>query len=241
MVLQLELGIKPIVKFNFENFVVSESNLQIISHLKALTTGQDSFLQDNYIYLWGSKSTGKSHLLHAIVEEATHNNLSAIYFSFESSVLNSSDHSDILGILDNLESFDIICLDNIQNIVGFTQWEEALFGFYNLIKDANKKLIITSDCSVNTLDIKLADLKSRLAWGVSYNLKSLSDQDKITLLQTKANDRGISLSYDLAQFLIVRASRDISSLFEILDKLDQASLRQKRMLTIPFAKSVLGL
>lgn len=235
MALQLALGIKPTIKYTFDNYVISEHNTQAISHLKYLIKNPEN----SYLYLWGAHSVGKSHLLHAVIEYANNNNLTASYFSFDYILNNLA--SCPVELLDSLEAFDIVCLDDVQFIAGHQDWEEALFGFYNRIKDANKILIISSDCSVHSLNIALPDLKSRLTSGVAYHLKSLSDEDKMVLLQTNANERGISLSPELAHFMISRGSRDITGLFEMLDKLDQASLRHKRKLTIPFAKSILGL
>jgi DnaA family protein len=231
MALQLELGIKPTIKYSFENYVVSEHNTQAVSHLKYMVAN----IESTYIYLWGATRVGKSHLLHAVSEYAVKYELSATYFSFENIEAVTPD------LLDSLEAYDIICLDDIQYIAGNKLWEEALFGLYNLIKDANKILIITSNCAVANLNIKLADLKSRLVSGISYHLKFLSDEDKVKLLQINANERGMTLSSELAQFLISRGSRDIAGLFIMLDKLDEASLRYKRKLTIPFVKSVLGI
>lgn len=260
MALQLELGIKPVIKFSFVNYVVSEYNTQAVAHLKYILNHPEA----SYIYLWGGLSTGKSHLLRAVCEQASQNQLTSSYFSFDflnssSSKQNTLDMSSgtssltsprtsprtspsiSIDILDSLELYDVVCFDDIQCIAGHDDWEEAVFGFYNRIKDAQKILVIAGDRSVNSMPIKLPDLKSRLAWGVSYNIKPLSDDDKILLLQTNANERGMTLSDELAHYLIARGSRDLPGLFSILDKLDQASLRYKRKLTIPFAKTVLGL
>lgn len=241
MALQLELAIKPTIKYSFDNFIVSEHNTQAVSHIKYLLRNPEN----SYIYLWGEPSIGKTHILHAVLEQASVNKLTATYFSFrsiftEQSFGNLTSVDEINNLLESLEDFDIVCLDDIQCIAGKQPWEEGLFGFYNRIKDANKVLLITGDCSVNSLNISLPDLKSRLAWGVSYHLRPLDDYDKKVLLQTHSKERGITLSDELAKYLITRGRRDVPGLFEMLDKLDQYSMRYKRKLTIPFAKEILG-
>lgn len=235
----IDLGLKPIIKHTFENYIVAQHNDQIVAHLKYLIqqtlSGQPS---SNYLYLWGQSGTGKTHLLQAVCEEAClDNNVKAAYFSFK-------DHADVdsavLGdILESFESQDLICLDDLNLINHHQDHEELLFGFYNRIKDANKTLIIASDCSVTSLNIGLADLQSRLASGVSYHLKTLDDQDKKNLLMTCANERGMTLSGEVADYLITHGRRDIVGLFEMLDKLDKASIQYKRKLSIPFAKEIL--
>lgn len=232
MVLQLELSIKPAVKYSFDNYITTEENLQAVSHLHYCIRHPEN----TYIYIWGHDGVGKSHLLQALIEFASQKNLLAGYFSFSDPELTSMP----VSVLDSFENLDLICLDDIQCIAGNEHWEEALFGFYNRIKDANKVLVVASNSSVNALPIELPDLKSRLAWGVSYNIKPLNDDDKQVFLQTKAKERGITLSSDLARYIVSRGQRDIKGLSAMLDKLDCESLRQKRKLTIPFAKEVLG-
>jgi len=237
----IDLGIKPIIKHTFANYVVSITNQQIIAHLKYIIHECSTQVTNNYIYLWGQPGVGKTHLLQAVCEEAflDNYNLRASYFSFKYLINNNLlEALDIADILDNLEQQDIICLDDI-NLIESKSLQTTLFDFFNRIKDANKTLIIASLCSVNSLKIELLDLKSRLASGISYNLKALDDQDKKKLLKTRAYERGITLTDDLADYLITHGKRDIEGIFDMLNQLDRASMKQKRKLTIPFAKEIL--
>jgi DnaA family protein len=88
--------------------------------------------------------------------------------------------------------------------------------------------------------IKLPDLKSRLAWGVVYQLHALSDEQKLDALKLRAQGRGLDLDLPVGKFLLRRCPRNMAQLFETLELLDQASLAQQRRLTIPFVKEVLG-
>ena len=69
----------------------------------------------------------------------------------------------------------------------------------------------------------------------------LKDADKQAALQLRAKVRGLELSDDVAQFLILRLSRDTHVLFSKLGELDAASLAEQRKLTIPFVKKALDL
>lgn len=240
--LQLDLidfGIKPIVKNTFSNYIVSEDNIPIIAHVKYLVKHPES----SYIYLWGKSGVGKSHLLQAVCEEALSNNLIANYFSFKYLQKNNilDDTSSIDSLFENLEQQDIICLDDLDVFFAGNsrEREEQLFGFYNRLKDANKILIIAGMVSINSLNILLPDLKSRLSSGAIYQLKELDDQGKKQLLKIQAFERGMTLSEELAEYLINHGRRDINGLLEMLDTMDRESMRQKRKLTIPFAKEIL--
>ncbi len=87
----------------------------------------------------------------------------------------------------------------------------------------------------------MPDLNSRLTWGEIYQLNSLTDEQKIKVLQLAAYQRGFQLSDETANFLITRLARDMHTLFKALDLLDKASLQAQRNLTIPFVKKILNL
>jgi DnaA family protein len=86
----------------------------------------------------------------------------------------------------------------------------------------------------------LADLRSRLSWGIVYQLEAVDDEDKTSILQFRAMRRGLALSPGVASYIVSRAPRALDQLLEVLDQLDQASLAQQRALSIPFVKQALG-
>ena len=57
----------------------------------------------------------------------------------------------------------------------------------------------------------------------------------------KAAEKGINVSSEVAEYIIHRVTRGMSELTEILEQLDEASLREKRKITIPFVKQILSL
>ena len=78
-----------------------------------------------------------------------------------------------------LENIDLVCLDDIQLIAGNKEWQQAVFDLYNRMIEQNKCLIITGDQSVAKLNISLPDLVSRLSWGLTEQLKPLTDKEKV--------------------------------------------------------------
>ena len=107
-------------------------------------------------------------------------------------------------------------------------------------RDNNTRLLFTADRVPVSLPLGLADLKSRLSWGVSYKLEPLTDEGKIRLLLQGSEQRGLTLKHDVASYILSRYSRDISDLLAILDQLDQASMAAQRKLTLPFVRQQLG-
>jgi DnaA-homolog protein len=227
---QMTLGFKLRDDASFGNFFVGD-NEQLLAYLHATASGRGEQL----IYFWGGDGVGKTHLLHASCHVASKLGLSAFYLSFKELTQYRPE------ILDNLESMNLVCIDDICSIAGNLQWEEAFFDFFNRLKDEGKRLIVSGNAMPAHLRFGLPDLISRLNSAMVYQLHDLDDEMRLQALIIRAKNRGITLTYEVARFIYRRSSRDMGTLFGILDKLDIASLEAKHRLTIPFVKKVLSL
>ncbi|HAU04534.1 MAG TPA: DnaA regulatory inactivator Hda, partial [Pseudoalteromonas shioyasakiensis] len=118
---------------------------------------------------------------------------------------------------------------------------KGLFNFFNRFNEPGKYLVVTADLLPDMLHINLPDLVSRLKWGTTLQIRSMSDDDKAEALVRRAHMRGLELTDECARFLLTRLSRDMRALLDVLDKLDHASMAAQRKLTIPFIKSTLKL
>jgi DnaA-homolog protein len=213
----------------FDNFFPG-SNMEIINHLQKCIAGNG----ERQIFLWGQSGLGKSHLLQACCQRAQSQQLSSFYFALSPLELPE------LTLLSGLDNFDIVCFDNIEHIAGNQKWELAFFNFFNLHRDQGQTLILSASCPPNEMGILLPDLKTRLNWGLTLKIQPLCDTERITALIFKADQMGFEISPQAGRFLLTHYDRDLSSLWVLLKKLDQASLAAKRKLTIPFLKKILN-
>ena len=232
-VAQLTLSVQLPDDETFASFQ-SESNEIVVQQVRHfLDHMRDDNKQVHSLYLFGLTGVGKSHLLHASCAYADTLGITSLCLSFSELTQLSVD------VLDGLENIDLVCLDDIQLIAGNKKWQQGVFDLYNRMVEQNKCLIITGDQSAAQLNISLPDLVSRLSWGLTEQLKPLSDNEKSFALQYRAQQRGLTMSDEVASFLINRLSRDMTSLIAALEQLDQASIREQRRITIPFIKDVL--
>ena len=230
---QLTLSVQLPDDETFESFK-SQSNQMVVQQLTHfLDQITKSNKQVHSMYLFGLSGVGKSHLLHASCAYADTLGITSLCLSFSELTQLSVD------VLDGLENIYLVCLDDIQLIAGNKKWQQGVFDLYNRMVEQNKCLIITGDQSVTNLNISLPDLVSRLSWGLTEQVKPLSDEEKSFSLQYRAQQRGLYISDEVASFLINRLSRDMTSLIAALEQLDQASIREQRRITIPFIKDVL--
>lgn len=223
MTQQLTLGIRLRDDATFDNYF-SGQNEQVVHNLKKQ--------EEPYVFLFGDAGTGKSHLLQAACHEVGSQGLPVVYLPL-------GDEGLLPAMFDGLENMSLIALDDIQQIIGNEAWELALFDLYNRVREKGVNLLVSSSEPLAALNIKLADLQSRLSWGPIFKLTALDDKEKQLALQQRAKNRGLDLADDVVTYLLKHSPRDMNSLFSLFEKLDQASMTEKRKLTIPFIKDYL--
>ncbi len=182
----------------------------------------------------GDQGVGKSHLLHAACLEAEQTGAAALCLSLDEAVQLSPE------ALEGLEQFDLVALDDLESLPRQRDWEEALLHLYNRLQDGGHHLLVSSVEPPASRNLALADLDSRLRSLPVIQLARPGDEERLDLLRVRAECRGLSLGEEVGGYILRRAPRDMGSLLEILERLDEASLQSQRRLTIPFVKSVMG-
>jgi DnaA-homolog protein len=223
---QYPLRLSPSRQPSLDNYLSSgnEEMLQSLLQLLGSPAGAAP------LYLWGTPGCGKSHLLLAACRQLSLQSRSAIYVTLA--------NLDKLSpaMLGELHQYELVCIDDVESICARPAWEEALFHLYNAVTQQRHKLLFASASSPGNLPLELADLASRLLWGVSYQLQELDDEAKQLLLMQMAEERGMQLSIASSRYLIRRYTRDINKLEEFIDKIDKDSLARQQKLTIPFLR-----
>jgi DnaA family protein len=229
---QIPLSIHLNDEATFANFFVASGspNALVLEALKNLSVGNGP---ETFIYLWGA--TGLSHLLQATCHAARRQGHTNLYLPLD----------EVAGfapmeLLESLEHQSLLCLDGLESVVGRPDWDEALFHLYNRIHLLGSRLLVSAHCPPKDIRTSLPDLASRLSWGVTYRVDPLNDMEKQQALQQRALLRGMEMSDEVARFILNHGSREPRQLFECLNLLDRRSLVEKRKLTIPFVKEVLG-
>jgi DnaA family protein len=119
--------------------------------------------------------------------------------------------------------------------------EASQIGLFNAINEANQsggKVLVAGNAPPAQLPLR-EDLKSRLAWGLVYQVKPLSDDERAEFLRAEAARRGMRVPEEVIGYLLTHVRRDLSTLGAILDELDRASLEKQRQITLPLVRDVL--
>jgi len=237
----LDLGHTP--NPTLENFIAT-GNENLISVLKDMQGSWQQALKNQaplnnnskMIHLWGSGGSGRTHLLSALRLQASALGINAFLLNHESSMDEWRACADVL--IENNQAPGLLCVDDIDHLSEFAQG--ALFRLHNLIREASHQHLITASLAPSSnLQIR-EDLKTRLVWGLVFQMHALSDQEKLHALQQAATERGLQISNEVAPWLLKHFHRDMPSLMSLLEALDNYSLETKRAVTLPLLKEMLA-
>ncbi len=211
---QLLLGIAPEWIPTLENFVAGR-NVELLAALRhALDT------KESGLYLWGEAGSGKSHLLQAVIGLAHAKGLAAVYASGEVP-----------------QAATVVAVDDVEELDGQAQVE--LFALYNCMRESGGLLLVSGSQAPAFLPLR-DDLRTRLGWGLVYQVHALNDAEKEQALRQHAQARGFELSNEVTTYLLRHGRRDLPALLETLDALDQHCLRLQRAASVPLLKEVMA-
>jgi DnaA-homolog protein len=214
---QLLLGIGPDWVPTLANFVAGR-NVELLAALRdalGVTRGERA------LYVWGETGSGKSHLLQAAVGQAQAAGMSAVYACGEVP-----------------DAAQVVAVDEVEELDDAAQI--ALFALYNRLRESGGLLLMSGTQAPAFLALR-DDLRTRLGWGLVYQVHALNDGEKAQALQQHALARGFELPNEVTTYLLRHGRRDLPALLATLDALDDHCMRLKRAATVPLLKEVMRL
>lgn len=210
---QLALDLLQPASPTLENFVTGR-NAEAVEALKQLAAGRAA---ERVVYLWGAAGSGRSHLLHALAAGAG------------ARLWQATDAPDAPGLtlVDDVERLDQAA-------------QVALFNRLNAVRAHSDACCVTAgNAPPGQLPLR-EDLRTRLAWGLVYQLQPLADAEKAEALRVQAAARGLSIGNEVVNFLLTHLPRDMRTLAAALEALDAFALAHKRPLTVALVRQWLA-
>ena len=227
---QMALDLSLRENVSFDSFVAGH-NEELLQHLVRIAEGKETLPT---LCIWGESGGGKSHLLNSCYRLADEHQQSPWFVSL-------AEVASVPGgenILSDLEEYRLYLIDGLDEVAGKRDWEEKLFQLCNHARDHGKSLVVSAIKSPSSLGLVVRDLVTRLMSGLTYQVLPLAEDQKIIAVQERANERGFEISEETIRYILNHCRRDMGNLFRILDQVDQASLEQKRLITIPFLRTL---
>ena len=217
---QLLLDLDAINPPSLDTFVVGD-NAELAQVLCLFSERIASQYGERSVYLWGETGAGKTHLLHSLAQDPNTRYIRPD--APEEQFLYSPE-------------VDLYLLDDCEQLSPAAQIDA--FALFNEVRANGGFLVAAGNLPPMILTIR-EDLRTRLGWGLIYQVLGLSDVDKIDALERSALAKGIGIAQGVLPYLITHYRRDMRSLATMLGQLDHYSLETKRPITLPLLRELL--
>ena len=217
-----------IPRYTFDSFVVGGSNQ--FAHAAALAVAERPSKAYNPLYLYGGVGLGKTHLMHAVGNQIQKKNRSVrlAYMSAESfmnELINAIRYDRTIQFRQKYRNIEVLLIDDIQFIAGKERTQEEFFHTFNALYDAQKQIVITSDCPPKQIPTLEERLHSRFEWGLIADIQPPDLETKLAILRKKAETDAFHLRNDVAIHIASGVRSNIRELEGALNRLSaRASL-----------------
>ncbi|MDO5059917.1 MAG: DnaA regulatory inactivator Hda [Neisseria sp.] len=182
--------------------------------------------KDQFVYVWGETGSGKSHLLKAWVAQALAAGKEAAYVDALSMQLD-----------EKALSVEYLAVDQADKLSPPEQ--AVLFEIFNRFRNSGRgNLLLSADQPPSRLTLR-EDLRTRMGYCLIYDVKPLSDEEKIEALTGMAEARQLHFDPEIFPYLVNHWQRDMDSLMQMLDTLYHYAATTRRPITLPLLRQLL--
>lgn len=210
---QLLLDIRPPARPDLARFVVGR-NVELAAQLAAMLDGTAT---ERMVYVWGAAGSGKTFLLNAWANACEGRGLA---------VDRSGSRPAQAVIADAVDRWDEAA-------------QRAGFAAFNRVREAGGLWLAAGSVAPADLPV-MPELRTRLGWGLVFQLQGLDDAEKRAALGRHAESLGFRLDPQVADYLLTHTARDMQNLLRVLEALDRFSLETRRPIALPLLRQLLA-
>lgn len=229
-------------KYTFDTFIIGESNRH--AHATCVAIAESPSSSYNPLFIYGGAGLGKTHLMQAVAHQILKNNPKAkvLYVPsevFTNEVIESIKKNKNEEFREKYRNLDVLLIDDIQFIIGKDSTQTEFFNTFNVLYNANKQIIISSDKPPKEMKTLEERIRSRLEWGVPVDIHSPDYETRMAILRNKAEIDNINISDDVLQYIANNIVSNIRELEGALNKISVYSKLGHEPITVALAEDIL--
>ena len=200
-------------KYSFNNFVVGTSNRMAFSAAQAVADAPGQAY--NPLFLYSGVGLGKTHLLHAIGQEAARNGHSVLYVSseqFTNDFISAIRNRTTEEFRQRYRSVQVLLIDDVQFMSGKEQTQEGFFHTFNDLHTAGYQIVLTSDRPPKALALLEDRLRSRFEWGLIADIQPPDLETRMAILSSKADQQKTVIEESVLELIAKRVQKNVREL-----------------------------
>lgn len=228
--------------YTFDGFVVGPSNR--FAHAASLAVAESPAKAYNPLFIYGGVGLGKTHLMHAIGHRILDGNPSTkvAYISseaFTNQLIDAIQHRATVKFRERYRQVDILLIDDIPFIADKDATQEEFFHTFNVLYDAHKQIVISSDRPPKQIPNIEERLISRFEWGLMTDIQPPDTETRIAILRKKAQVANVVVPEDVIFFIANKINSNIRELEGALIRVVAYAKFKSGPIVLDIAKEVL--
>src|SRR5262252_701250 len=233
-------GLNP--RYTFDTFIVGSSNQ--FAHAACRAIAELPSRSYNPLFIYGGVGLGKTHLMHAVGHYVLQHDpsLKLTYISserFMNEMINAVRYDRVIDFRERYRSVDVLLVDDIQFLAGKEGTQTEFFHTFNALHDAQKQIVLSSDCPPHEIPSLEERLRSRFEWGLIADIQSPDLETKVAILKKKSEAEAVPLPDNVAIYIAAKIKSNIRELEGSLIRLIAYASLTGQELSLPLAQDVL--
>lgn len=229
-------------RYVFDTFVVGDSNR--FAHAASIAVAEKPASSYNPLFIYGGSGLGKTHLLHAIgvYGSSLFPDMRVKYVTgetFTNEFIQSIMNTAALPFRKKYRDVDLLLIDDIQFIVGKEQTQEEFFHTFNVLYEARKQIVVSSDRPPKEMPTLEDRLRSRFEWGLIVDIQPPNLETRMAILQKKAEMSGIDISDEVVHFIASKRQLNVRELEGALTRVAAFADLTDSQIDVSLAKDIL--